>query len=269
MTKNNRDITLHILQKILVVLLIILMIIFQYVDFHFFAEAQDAEMAVNSISRFLGGLVFVIVIIGFGYRWIFKSSNIWKSMIIIIPALIISINNFPIIAFFDGRAVLTEPTYRVFLFLIECLSVGFFEEIIFRGILLVFLINKLSEVKHGVLLAILISSALFGLSHVFNILNGAGIGDTLMQIGYSFLVGMMWSVMFLRTGNIWLTMLLHATFNFFGQVMFNLGTVDGRYDIYTVVITILFVVMVAFYSMMLYQQFEKRPLIHATKFDNE
>ena len=262
MTKINRDITMHILQKILVVLLIILMIIFQYVNFHFFAEAQDTEMAVNSISRFLGGLVFVIIIIGFGYGWIFKSKNIWKSMIIIIPALIISINNFPIIAFFDGRAVLTEPTYRVFLFLIECLSVGFFEEIIFRGILLVFLIKKLAQVKHGVFLAILISSALFGLSHIFNMFNGAGIGDTLMQIGYSFLVGMMWSVMFLKTGNIWLTMLLHATYNFFGQVMFNLGTVDGRYDTYTMLITISIAVIIVVYLMILYKKIEEKPLIH-------
>jgi len=258
---------MNMFQKILVVFLIIAMIIFEYVDFHFFENAQDNEMVIHSISRILGGLVFVVIIIGFGYQWIFKSKKIGKSILIIIPALLISINNFPIIAFFDGRAVLTEPIHRVFLFFIECLSVGFFEEIIFRGILLVFLIKNLKVVKNGVLLSIVLSSAAFGLIHVFNILGGAGVGDTMLQIGYSFLVGVMWSVMFLRTGNLWLTMLLHATFNFFGQVMFNLGTVNGRYDIYTVVITVTLSVLVLFYSIALYKQFKNQPLIHETDFN--
>ena len=262
MTKNNRDIMIQTFQKILVALLIIVMIIFQSVDFHLFEDAQDTEVAVHSMFRFLSGIIFIIIIIGFGYQWIFKSKKIGKSLLIIIPALIISINNFPIIAFFDGRAVLTEPTYRVFLFFIECLSVGFFEEIVFRGILLVFLIKKFSHIKDGVLLAIMISSAVFGLSHVFNIFNGAGFGDTMIQIGYSFLVGMMWSVIFLRTGNLWLTMLLHATYNFFGQVMFSLGTVDGRYDTYTVLITTSLAVIIVIYLMILYKKIEEKPLIH-------
>jgi hypothetical protein len=46
-------------------------------------------------------------------------------------------------------------------------------------------------------------------------------------------------------------MLLHASFNFFGQVMFYLGVVNGRYDIYTIIITITLGVLVALYAIKL------------------
>lgn len=71
------------------------------------------------------------------------------------------------------------------------------------------------------------------------------------QIGYSFLMGMLWAVMYLKTKNVWLVMLLHATYNFFGQVMFELGTVNNRFDTVTVVITIILAIGVAVYSVLL------------------
>jgi len=253
---NNRkwSMSSHTFQSIIILLLLVAMIVFSVVDFHLFENIKDQNMITNSILRLLGGFVFMIIITGFGYSKLFKASHFWKSLIIIIPALIISINNFPIIAFLDGRAVLTEPVYRVFLFFIECLSTGFFEEIVFRGIILIYLVRRFAHLKNGFLLAILISSIIFGLVHIFNLYNGASIIDTLMQIGYSFLVGMMWAVMYLKTKNIWLVMLLHATFNFFGQVMFYLGNVDGRYDIYTIVVTIVLAIMVSLYVIKQYNQ---------------
>ena len=261
MNEKNKEIRINITQKILVGFLIILMMVFEFADFQLFENATDTSIVTNSILRFLGGIVFIVMIIAFGHRRIFKFRNFKKSLLIILPALIISINNFPIIAFFDGRAVLTEPVYRVFLFFIECLSVGFFEEILFRGIILLFLVKRFSHEKHGVLLSIVLSSALFGYFHFFNILSGASLSDTVLQVGYSFLVGMMWAIMYLKTGNLWLTMILHATYNFFGQVMFYLGTVQGRYDIYTVIITIVLAIVVAFYSILLYKQLDTKTMI--------
>ncbi len=262
MAKKNSGMKTLTYQKILILILIIAIIVFQFVDFHLFENVKDTTIVTNSIIRFLGGIVFVVLLISFDHAKLFQIKNLGKSLLIILPALIISINNFPIIAFFDGRATLAEPGYRVFLFFIECLSIGFFEEIIFRGIILVLLLKKLAQTKNGVFLSIVISSAIFGLIHVLNLFDGASMGDTVLQIGYSFLVGMMWAVMFLKTGNLWLTMLLHATYNFFGQVMFYLGSVDGRYDIYTIGITTLFAVIVAGYSIILFNKLEEKPIIN-------
>lgn len=262
MNKKNSDIRIHTYQKILIILIIILMILFTFIDFNILNNTLSQTMVKNSILRFLGGIILIIILIGFHQKQILRFKNVGKSFLIMIPALIISINNFPIVAFLDGRATLREPVYQVYLFLIECLSVGFFEEIVFRGIILMLLLKKLEHHKNGVLLSILFSSAIFGLSHIINFYSGLSFGDTMLQIGYSFLVGMLWAVMFLKTGNLWLTMILHATFNFFGQVMFLLGDVNGRYDIYTILITIFFGVVVALYSFKLYNQFKDQELIN-------
>ncbi len=236
------------------------MIFFALLNPMIFENSKDNSMMIHSILRFLGGIVLIIIWTSFGHQEVLQKKSLLKSIWIIIPAFIISINNFPIIAFLDGRATLMEPIYSVYLFLLECLSVGFFEEIVFRGIILIYLVKRLSNHRNGLLLSIIISSAIFGLIHAFNFLNGASLNDTILQIGYSFLVGMMWAVMYLKTGNIWLTMILHATYNFFGQVMFYLGNVNGRYDIYTILMTIVFAAIAAVYSYKIYKQILEEPL---------
>jgi len=261
MKKNKSGTHIQTYHKITIIILIILMIVFAFVDFKWFDHTKTEMMISNSIFRILGGLILIIILIGFGQQHVLKFKNVWKSLLIMIPAFIISVNNFPIVAFFDGRANLTEPMYQVYLFFIECISVGFFEEIVFRGILLILLLKKFKNHQNKVLLSIVLSSIIFGLSHIFNIFYGLSFGDTMLQIMYSFLVGMLWAIMFLKTGNLWLTMLLHATFNFFGQVMFYLGTVNQRYDIFTITITIVFGLITALYSIKLLKEIEKNPVI--------
>ena len=203
-------------------------------------------MIQNSFLRIILGILFVIMLFRMGYGKLLKFNNPYKSLLIIIPGIIVAINNFPISAYFKGRTLLSEPIYTVFLFMIECLSVGFFEEIIFRVIIL--------------LLAIIIPSAVFGLIHVINLFSGASLSNTLLQVGYSFLVGMMWAVMYLKTNNLWFIVMLHALYNFFGSVLFELGTVTNRYDIFTIIITSVLAILVAIYSVKLFSELSERPL---------
>ena len=70
----------------------------------------------------------------------------------------------------------------------------------------------------------LISSALFGLIHLANLLEGAGVVETLMQVGYSFLIGGMCSIVLLKTRNILPCILLHTIFDFCGSLIPTLGS---------------------------------------------
>lgn len=252
----------HLYQKIITLCLLALMIFLTFVDIPFVSNEDDQGIIRDILVRFIGGVIALYWMIIFGYKSLFRFKQFKKSIIIMIPALIISFNNFPIIAYLDDRAVLTEPTYRVILFMLVCLSVGFFEEIIFRGVILTFLLKSFANHEMKLLYSIVISSVIFALSHLFNLFEGASYGDTFLQIGYSFLVGMLWAVMFLKTKNIWLTMLLHASFNFFGQVMFRLGDVDHRYDSYTIGITVGLSVLVAVYAYWIYKKILHEDLLN-------
>lgn len=74
--------------------------------------------------------------------------------------------------------------------------VGFIEEVIFRGFLFKGMCN--SNVKT----AIIVSSLTFGMGHIVNLLLGAEIMETLLQLVYASAVGFCYTVIFLKGGSI-------------------------------------------------------------------
>ena len=52
---------------------------------------------------------------------------------------------------------------------------------------------------------------------------GADPGGTLLQVGYSFLIGGMCSIILVKTHNIWFCVILHSVYNFAGGVVPNCG----------------------------------------------
>ena len=249
--KNNYQIILY-------VLLIVGMLVIDRLNIEWSKNELASSMIENSILRFAGGVIFLVILISYGYGNLFKFNAPVKALVIIIPAFIVAINNFPISAYLNGRTEVIEPVHNIYLFLLESFSVGFFEEIIFRGMILMLLLGKLQNKSHGVLKAIIISSLIFGFVHLFNIIQGASYGNTMLQIGYSFLMGLLFAVLYLRTKNIWLIMILHALYNFFGQVMFQVGEVSNRYDAITINVTVIIGIGCAVYSVFLYIQIKDK-----------
>lgn len=89
------------------------------------------------------------------------------------------------------------------------LSAGISEEIIFRGLLLSYLKRQLREEKH-VPLIVFVTGALFGLSHLGNILFGSTVSATLAQTVTTTCIGIFFSAVFMRGGNIGVPVLLHT-----------------------------------------------------------
>ena len=92
-------------------------------------------------------------------------------------------------------------------YVISMICVGFLEEIIFRG----FLFKALC--KDNLKQAILISSITFGMGHIVNLLNGAELISTLMQIGYAVSIGYLFTILFLKTDSLIPCILTHSAVN--------------------------------------------------------
>jgi uncharacterized protein len=84
---------------------------------------------------------------------------------------------------------------------------GFIEEILFRGYLLRLLM------KNSVRRAIIVSSLTFGIGHIVNVLNGADMLSTGLQVVYAISIGVMLSVFVVRTNNILPCCVFHGVFN--------------------------------------------------------
>jgi len=204
------------------------------------------------ISRVLGGFFVLLVLLDYKFNiFKFKSfRNFLKSLLIILPSLLISINNLPIYALINQNAQVTQPLSYMLLFGASCLSIGFFEELLFRGLIFILILQRHPKTTKGIFWSVIISSAIFGLSHIFNLLAGAGFGVTILQVGYSFLMGCMWSVILLKTGNIWLCVILHSIYDFCGLLIPQMGQ-GVLWDIPTVIFTVILSIIVALYVLKL------------------
>lgn len=238
---------------ILIGICIILMGVLQFIEIPFSGSSSTAIMMEDTIMRFLGGLVFMLVLISLGYKQLFcfpKSTR--KQLLVLLPGLIVAINNFPIIAAVSGRTVITESMGFILLFLLSCISIGFFEEVIFRGVLLPVLLQRFEQSQQGIFYAIVLSSMVFGIIHFVNLFAGASVVQTVLQVGYSFLMGMLFAVVFLKTHNLWYSVMLHTIYNIAGLFFMSVGTVTNQFDVPTIILTTILALLTIFYYIRVY-----------------
>ena len=114
-----------------------------------------------------------------------------------------------IINFVSGDIGSLGTTFIIYAAIATAL-VGYSEELMTRGLLLRGARGSgFTEIK-----VFLITSLAFGLMHSLNILNGQDIKTTVMQVVFTFLAGGVYYAIFRKTGFLWVTMVLHALWDF-------------------------------------------------------
>lgn len=153
-------------------------------------------------------IVFVLLIFGFIKKHdlseksglcSFKESL--KNYMYFIPlVLIISIN------FWNG-VTMNVSALETVLFILSMICVGFIEEVIFRG----FLFKVMC--KDNINSAIFVSSIIFGMGHIVNLLNGKDLIPTLLQICYATAIGFLFTIIFYKGKSLWPCIIAHSFTN--------------------------------------------------------
>lgn len=125
-----------------------------------------------------------------------------KRMLYFSPLLLIALSPFAAGINFNGGAAL------IFANLFLTLGIGMAEEIFFRGIICGLWLEC------GVGKAMMLSSVLFGLSHILNLAGGADFGETILQICFALVYGMVFALIFAESGSLLPCVLLHALHDF-------------------------------------------------------
>ena len=170
-------------------------------------------------TRFTGGIACLLFIFLYSKAGSLSPKTTPRSFFIFLPCMAVAVNNFPFIPFFKGEAYVEAQPLSILLYALECLAVGFFEEMAFRECIFTAVLGRSKRRTVDVFWAIVISSAIFGAVHIFNVFAGGSVGAVILQVGYSFLIGGMCSVVLVRTSNIWYCIVLHATYNFAGGIV--------------------------------------------------
>lgn len=197
-----------------------------------FGELGEWERSMTDmlITRAVGGGIFLVFTVYLGYRVLYPITRpVGKNILYILPALVIAVNNLPIIPLVLGKSEIVAGYDKILLLFLECMAIGFFEEMAFRSVIMLGIMENRRKTKKDILISILLSSAIFGLVHIVNIFISPSL-MVVLQILYSALVGAMCAIVLLLTRNIWACVVLHGLFNFFGALIGECGKGRGFFD---------------------------------------
>ena len=184
------------------------------------------------LQQGIGAIAVVLLLIRLKVK-LFGKPQGWIFLLI---GCIVAIDNFQWSSYLTGKMTLVNDKLLDFLlFGGYCLSVGMFEECIFRGVILSCLANYFPKDKGGFWKTYLVSSLVFAAAHI---LNGFSIG-TILQVGYTFLTGGLFGFVLIKTKNIFCCGFVHGLYNFCGLLFENsdyMGLGNGVvFDVGTVI----------------------------------
>ena len=181
-----------------IALIIIYVIANSYIMQNFGVSSYQSVIINTLLSILL--IVLIILLKRVKYYGITKPNDS-KKFIYFIPLFIISLFNL-------RRGInINNTASEIIFYILTMINVGFLEEMIFRGFLF-----KMME-KNNVKSAIVVSSITFGMGHIVNLLNGADLIPTLLQVCYAIAIGYMLVMVFYKSKSIIPCVIFHAIFN--------------------------------------------------------
>ena len=151
------------------------------------------------------------------YRGMLSTENFWSGFLMLLPLTLLMLIN------------LYQPTEDQELsartVLMGC-APGFMEEVVFRGTSLSNYMRCLKQ-KSGIRKGVLISSLVFGLFHMTNIIFGADPVATIMQVAYAIGIGFLLGAVFIRTGTLLPCIVAHSLIDITAFTMVDLADSGG------------------------------------------
>lgn len=221
-----------------------LLLIFFYVLNGAYVSIQQPSSSFLQFVLLVPLAVGLFVYIGVKKNWhqyFFLAFN--KSNILLVSPLIFIL----CIILIGTKGLNTESfSHLIVMLIMQLFVVAFIEETVFRGIMLRMLLAK------GPFTAVWISSFLFSVTHALQLLGGQSLEDTVIQIIYALLVGLVLSLLILDGQSIILTILFHGLNNFFNFMGNEKSSLLYAY----MIIIILFV-----YMLLLWKRVKKKVVI--------
>lgn len=186
-------------------------------------------------------LVFIFVY----YKYRLEAIKFSLKDLYILPFFVAPFSNL-FVGLFSGLETNSINATEALLQIVFILFTAICEEITFRMIL----IPKLEE-KQKPFLVILYSSLIFGAVHLININSTSDIVPVLLQVLYSFGLGILLGMMYLKTKNLFYCILLHFAFNYFNSY-FSVSLFQLEYNAIYFIVNISVAVIIGLYGLFYY-----------------
>ncbi len=158
------------------------------------------------------GIVLILHQIWFGkeLHHFFSARNFGRGLLIgsgvlAVPVIFVALK---VYYTFTGNFEMGNPVFAFF----YAFAPGLGEEVIFRIIPISLAMR--SRNKNVVTVVLIVTSLIFGLAHSANVFAGADPVQTLMQVIYATGLGLTYAAIYLRTGNMWVSVFMHTFTDF-------------------------------------------------------
>lgn len=144
--------------------------------------------------------------------------------------------------------------------LVYCLTIALWEELLCRGIILTSFLKKWYGEDKGVIKAIFISALIFGCAHFITAIN-ADLLASIIQVGYTTVMGMLMGAIYIKTRSLCSVILLHFILNIPAYILlFIMPLAEGIYGYNFIQLIVLFSVIWIFLTYILIQIISKDDL---------
>lgn len=181
-----------------IALIVLYVVINSYCRKNFGTTDYRSALIITLLSLVVVVLIFVLN--RRTYYGLTKVKNA-KAYLYFIPLVFIATVNL-----WNGIHIENTPMELLF-HVITMVNAGFLEEIVFRGFLF-----KMME-KDNVKTAMRVSALTFGIGHIANLLTGADVVQTLMQICYATAIGFLFVIIFYKSKSLVPCIITHAIVN--------------------------------------------------------
>ena len=181
------------------ILLIVIYIVLNSFCLQNFGVGDYRSVIINTLFS-INLIVLMSRLNRLSYYGINKVQNIKQYLYFIPLVLIVSVN------LWNGININNSMSEIIF-YIINMINIGFIEEIIFRG----FLFKMMA--KDNVKSAIIVSSITFGIGHIINLLHGAELLPTIMQICSAISIGYLFAIIFYKSKSLIPCISTHSLIN--------------------------------------------------------
>ncbi len=194
------------------------------------------DIGVPALAECIFGAALAVILFCFAnknglmeYLGLCRVEKSGKEMLWFIPVIIFTTTNL-----WTGVA-LNSTVAGTICGIVSMLFVGFIEEFVFRGLLFK------AMAKDNVTSAIIVSSLTFGIGHIVNLLNGAELVSSLLQVVYACAIGFCFVMIFCVGKSIVPCIISHSLFNAFSVV-----SVERQHGIKLIIICVILVSSLAY-----------------------
>jgi membrane protease YdiL (CAAX protease family) len=178
------------------------------------------NLALNYLYESILIIVPIAFVFVFGFSSAFKKGHFGRGLVCSLPYIIW---NLILLALLLSKNLKDptanwQPWYLIVYGLFTVLCVGIREESIYRGIIQNIVAKKYANSVKGIWITAIVGSAIFGVMHITNIFTGAHPIVILNQVLSAMVSGLVISAIYLRSGNIWVVILIHTLIDTVGLV---------------------------------------------------